>query len=97
MSMGFMVDEQNRKPLETILPPEKCADFMWMGGYMNGIQMYKNINTGRYLNINSDGQCVIYNALNSHFVAVESAEAIRIAYSRSHPTTNIAATKNVRR
>ena len=78
MSMGFLPDEQNRRHLEMILPPEKCADFIWMGGYINGIQMYQNINTGRYLNINGDGQCLV--CTNSHFVSVERTEAIRIAY-----------------
>ena len=81
MSMGFTIDDEKRKPLEMILPPEKCADFTWVGGYWNGIQMYKNKYTGRYLTLNSKGQCFVCKAFSNYFVAVDAVEAIGIAYS----------------
>lgn len=89
MSMGFTIDDEKRKPLEMILPPEKCADFIWVGGYWNGIQMYKNIYTGRYLTINTNGQCFICRALSNYFVAVDAVEAIGLAYSRRTPALEI--------
>lgn len=40
------------KPLEQVLPPEHCADFMHMG-HIGTIQMYKHRNTRRYLHIDA--------------------------------------------
>ena len=44
------------KPLEQLVGPEGCGEFMWMWGEA-GIQFYKHICTRRYLLLDSAGRC----------------------------------------
>ena len=45
-------------PLERKLPPELCAEFMWM--YRDGgIEHYKHIVTRRYLRLDHGGRCLV--------------------------------------
>ena len=44
------------KPLEQLVGPEGCGEFMWMWGEA-GIQFYKHICTRRYLLLDSEGRC----------------------------------------
>ena len=46
----------NWKPLEQLVGPEVCGEFMWMWGEA-GIQFYKHICTRRYLLLDSEGRC----------------------------------------
>ncbi len=46
----------NWKPLELLVGPEGCGEFMWMWGE-EGIQFYKHICTRRYLMLDSEGRC----------------------------------------
>jgi len=89
--LPYLFDEPNWEPLETLLPREKCGEFMWMGGCVGGIQMYKHIDTRHYLNIDDAGNCFIYNCGNYENVSRESALAIvfdnyNAAQQSVHPT-----------
>ena len=44
------------KPLEQLVGPEGCGQFMWMWAEA-GIQFYKHIGTRRYLLLDSEGRC----------------------------------------
>ncbi len=46
------------KPLETKLPPELCAEFMWMHRE-GGIEHYKHIVTRGYLRLDHSGRCLV--------------------------------------
>ena len=46
----------NWKPLELLVGPEGCGEFMWMWGE-EGIQFYKHICTRRYLLLDTAGRC----------------------------------------
>jgi hypothetical protein len=45
-------------PLEKKLPPELCAEFMWMFN-QGGIEHYKHIVTRRYLRLDHSGRCLV--------------------------------------
>ena len=49
-------ENPNWKPLEKIIGPDGCGDFMWMWQEA-GIEFYKHIRTRRYLLLDSTGQC----------------------------------------
>ena len=44
------------KPLEQLVGPEGCGEFMWMWRE-EGIEFYKHICTRRYLLLDSEGRC----------------------------------------
>jgi hypothetical protein len=46
-------------PLEQMLGPELCEQFMFMGGSAE-IHLYKHIDTRRYLNLDAEGKCFRY-------------------------------------
>jgi hypothetical protein len=46
-------------PLEQMLGPELCEQFMYMGR-SGEIYLYKHIDTRRYLNLDAAGQCFRY-------------------------------------
>jgi hypothetical protein len=45
-------------PLEAKLPPELCAEFMWMHSE-GGVEHYKHIVTRRYLRLDHSGRCLV--------------------------------------
>lgn len=49
----------NWKHLECRLPPDLCAEFMWMYR-QNGIDHYKHIVTRRYLRLDAAGRCLSF-------------------------------------
>lgn len=49
----------NWAPLEQRLPPELCAEFMWMFRE-NGVEHFKHIVTRRYLRLDGDGRCLVW-------------------------------------
>lgn len=65
-------------PLEQMLGPELCENFMYMGR-TGEIYLYKHIDTRRYLNITRDGTCFRY-SVNGYF-PIERGEAIQDAFS----------------
>ncbi|MGA3328964.1 MAG: hypothetical protein ABSF45_31325 [Terriglobia bacterium] len=49
-------DQPNWKPLEHLVGPEGCGQFMWMW-QEKGSEFYKHICTRRYLLLDSAGRC----------------------------------------
>jgi hypothetical protein len=45
-------------PLERKLPPELCAEFMWMCRE-GGVEHYKHIVTRQYLRLDHSGRCLV--------------------------------------
>ena len=65
------------------VPALDCADFMWMGVVQRGtvtLQLYKHIDTRRYLNLDHAGHAWQYHAPTStygaHGSAMEAAEHV---------------------
>ena len=46
------VREPDWRPLEAVLPPHACEDFMYMG-HVGDLVLYKHRDTRRYLNIDA--------------------------------------------
>ena len=51
----IVVGEPNWAPLEMVLPPAECGNYMYMGR-AGDIELYKHHLTRRYLNISLDGR-----------------------------------------
>ena len=74
MSRAIEVGEPDWKPLEGVLSPEDCADFMYMG-CAGGIVLYKHRDTRRYLNIDAaTGR--FYRYADGDYVVIDRAQAI---------------------
>ena len=74
MRRAIEVGEPDWKPLEGVLSPEDCADFMYMGG-AGGIALYKHRDTRRYLNIDAaTGR--FYRYADGDYVEIDRAQAI---------------------
>ena len=59
-------DKPNWKPLEHLAETTcqiSCGDFMWMGSFSD-IQLYKQIDTRQYINIDAEGFCWKYSGDN---------------------------------
>jgi len=59
-------DKPNWKPLEHLAETTcqiSCGDFMWMGS-VSDIQLYKQIDTRQYINIDTEGFCWKYSGDN---------------------------------
>ena len=49
-------ENPNWKPLEDLVGPDGCGEFMWM--WREGeVEFYKHIRTRRYLLLDSEGRC----------------------------------------
>jgi hypothetical protein len=59
-------------PLEQLLGPSLCVDFMFMGR-SDEIHLYKHRDTRRYLNIALDGTCFRYSAQGYQPIDIEEA------------------------
>ena len=70
---SITVGEPNWAPLEHVLPPEECMDFMYMGR-VGEIELYKHRWTCRYLNIGQDGRR-FYLYCEGKYVEVEQSVA----------------------
>lgn len=71
------------KPLEKYVDEGK-EQFMFMGIVKQNekeIYLYKNSNTRRYLNIDTEGNFYWYNSRNSSYYLVDSYQAIKYANS----------------
>ncbi|HTF65715.1 MAG TPA: hypothetical protein VK638_23805 [Edaphobacter sp.] len=60
------------QPLERMLGPSLCADFMFMGR-SEEILLYKHRDTRRYLNIAPDGTCFRHSAHGYQPIGLEEA------------------------
>ena len=69
------VDKPNWSPLEMLLSPSECEDYMYMG-LAGDIELYKHRWTRRYLNISSDGRC-FYRLANATYIEISKHESIR--------------------
>lgn len=49
-------ESPNWKPLEKLIGPSGCEEFMWMWREA-GVEFYKHIRTRRYLLLDAAGQC----------------------------------------
>ena len=72
--ISITVGEPNWAPLEHVLPPEVCMDFMYMGR-VGEIELYKHRCTRRYLNIGSDCRS-FYLYSDGKYVEVERSVAL---------------------
>lgn len=78
MRCAIEVGEPDWKPLEGVLSPEHCADFMFMGSAA-GIVLYKHRDTRRYLNIESvTGRFFQY--INGDYIEINREQAIEHVY-----------------
>jgi hypothetical protein len=68
------------KPLERILGPHFCADYMFMGTAY-GISLYKNVRTRRYLNVDADGIPYRYERSTNSYQPIDVAEAIMAVFA----------------
>lgn len=68
------VGEPNWAPLESILPPEECQDYMYMGS-AGKIELYKHRWTRRYLNIGMDCRS-FYLYSDGEYVEISQATAL---------------------
>ena len=69
----------NWAPLEMLLHPSECEDYMYMGR-AGDIELYKHRWTRRYLNIISDGRC-FYRLADGTYREISRDDAIRQVYS----------------
>lgn len=78
MSREIEVGAPNWKPLEGVLSPEDCEDFMYMG-HVGGIVLYKHRDTRRYLNIDSEtGR--FYQYVDGDYAEISREQAIKHVY-----------------
>jgi hypothetical protein len=71
-------DKPNWGPLERVLPPDECSEFMYMGR-AGEIELYKHYVTRRYLNIGREAQ-TFYRYSEGKYVEVSQAEALDHVY-----------------
>jgi hypothetical protein len=65
--------EPNWKPLRLLVPDEKlCGEFMFMGTYLAAedegaarIELYKHQSSRRYLNVDAEGNCYVYDGASA--------------------------------
>lgn len=75
----IVVGEPNWRPLETVLTPSQCEDFMYMGR-TGEIELFKHRWTRRYLNISSDGGR-FYRLAGKWYIEISRDEAIEHVFS----------------
>jgi hypothetical protein len=78
MKRTIEVGEPDWKPLEGVLSPADCADFMYMAS-AGGIVLYKHRDTRMYLNIDAaTGR--FYRYAGGDYVEISREEAIQYVY-----------------
>lgn len=73
------VGKANWAPLECVLPPEDCQDYMYMGR-AGKIELYKHRWTRRYLNIGTDCRS-FYRYSDGEYVEISQATALANVHS----------------
>jgi len=71
---SITVGAPNWTPLERVLPPDECVNYMYMGR-AGEIELYKHRHTRRYLNIGLNGTS-FYLYSGENYVEVTQAEAL---------------------
>ncbi|MGA3374029.1 MAG: hypothetical protein ABSC48_20005 [Terracidiphilus sp.] len=78
MRRAIEVGVPDWKPLECVLSPEDCADFMYMGS-AGGVVLYKHRDTRRYLNIDAaTGR--FYQYVDGDYAEISLEQAIEHVY-----------------
>lgn len=75
--IAITVGEPNWAPLETVLTPQECEDFMYIGR-AGQIELYKHALTRRYLNISTDGRR-FYRREQDEYIQISKTEALNYA------------------
>ena len=74
------IDEPNWQPLEALLTPEQCRDFVFMGTVLNldgtAIHLYKHRENKRYLNLDANGKTYEFVDFGQPYVEIERETAI---------------------
>lgn len=65
----------NWAPIEKLCPPGLCEQFMFMGK-VDGIHLYKHVDTRRYLNIDASGATYAYDPAASRYLPISITEAM---------------------
>jgi hypothetical protein len=76
---SITVGKPNWTPLERVLSPDECTNYMYMGR-AGEIELYKHRHTRRYLNIRSNGSN-FYLYSGGNYVEVTQAEALDHVHS----------------
>jgi hypothetical protein len=63
-------------PLEKLCPPGLCEQFMFMG-IVEGVYLYKHVDSRRYLNVDVHGQPYGYDAVACSYFRIPIAVAMR--------------------
>jgi hypothetical protein len=71
---SITVGEPNWAPLETVLTPQECEDFMYIGR-AGQIELFKHVLTRRYLNISHDGRR-FYRRERDEYIEISKTEAL---------------------
>lgn len=72
------VDNPDWGPLENVLSPNRCAEFMYMGR-SGDIVLYKHVSTRRYLNIDRNTG-YFYRFVESRASRIDKTQALRYVY-----------------
>ena len=75
----IVVGKPNWRPLEVVLTPSDCEEFMYMGR-AGEIELYKHRWTRRYLNISSGGEH-FYRLAGDSYIEISRDEAIEHVFS----------------
>lgn len=63
-------------PLEKLCPPGLCEQFMFMG-VVDGIHLYKHVDSRRYLNVDASGATYAYDPAICRYIPISVAAAMR--------------------
>lgn len=63
-------------PLDKLCPPGLCEHFMYMGK-VDGIYLYKHVDSRRYLNVDAAGRTYAFNSETSKYRRISEAAAMR--------------------
>jgi hypothetical protein len=66
----------NWAPLQLLCPPGLCEQFMFMGK-VDGIHLYKHVDTRCYLNVDASGRTYSYSAVFSNYYPISVPEAMQ--------------------
>ncbi len=72
--ISITVGKPNWALLETVLTPQECEDFMYIGR-AGKIELYKHALTRRYLNISHDGRR-FYRRERDGYIEISKTEAL---------------------
>jgi hypothetical protein len=74
-------------PLEKLCPPGLCEQFMYMG-LVDGIYLYKHVDSRRYLNVDVSGATYAYSPQSSSYEPCTVAAAMQ-SLAQRQPLTSL--------